>query len=465
MPITLGRKYMIKFRLHHSDHSGARSTHCGSFTQPASRSISNETEFYTGYAYGTFNVTEDLQMFGSFTYYSQEAAASGGTEFWGTNGDPFLMTRTGAPSSDYFDPQVGGRVRLQRVFNPFELGGEEAATTLYDEETFDVTFGFNGTLGDNFDWEGSVNHSKYDYVANRPRQLALAVHDYFLGPLLGFGGNTPGATGNVPIYALNRDRWNTPLTPEQYRSISTRVINEGNTGSTNLNFTLSGDLFEFGAGSVGFAGVLEAGRQTLELSSDPRTDAARPIDSQTIYNLRSSGATTGERDRYAVGAEFRVPLLEQLTVNLAGRYDKYDDITAVDDALTYNLGVEYRPLDSLLLRATYATSFRAPDMQLVFAQGAAGFQAALDQYACRSGEGLGLTTGPRALAECNRSGDPTIYSMQNRVSGNPLLKEEEGESFTSGFVWDITGSMSLSIDYYRIKLKDAASILSCNHPA
>lgn len=443
--------------------TAARGTYCGNYNQAASRTISNEQEFYSAYGYGTFDVTESLQMFGSFTYYNQEAAASSGTEFWGTSGDRFLQTRTGAQTSSYFDREIGGVVQLQRVFQPFELGGAAAATTLFDEESYDVSFGFNGVLGENFDWEASVAHSEYDYTANRPRLLAQAVHDYFLGPLIGFGGTTPGSSGNIPIYSLNRDRWNTPLTPEQYRAISTRVINQGNTGSSNFNFTISGDLFEFGAGMVGFAGVLEAGKQTFELRSDPRTNQLRPIDGQTIYNLTSSGNTDGERNRYALGAEFRVPLLEQLTLNAAGRYDKYDDITAVDDSATYNLGLEYRPADSFLVRASFATSFRAPDMQLVFAEGAASFSTILDEYACRSGDGLGLTTGPRDRAACNRSGDPTLYQAQTRVAGNPLLKEEEGESFTGGFVWDFSENQSVTIDYWRIKLEDAATQLSSTY--
>lgn len=440
--------------------TAARGQYCGGYTAPASRSISNEQEFYSAYAYGTFDLTESLQMFGSFTFYDQEAASSSGTEFWGTSGNRFLTTRTGAATSAYFDPQANGLVQLQRIFNPFELGGNRAASTLYDEETFDVTLGINGVLGEAFDWEASVAHSEYDYSANRPRLLAQAVHDYFLGPQLGFSGTTPGSTGNFPIHRLNLERWNTPITPDIYRSFATRVINRGETSSTNFNFTLSGDLFELPAGMVGFAGVVEAGSQDFTLRSDPRLDQSLPPGPNTVYNLVSSGNTTGERDRIALGAEFRVPLHETLALNLAGRYDKYDDITEVDDAFTHQVGLEWRPIDSLLFRASYATSFRAPDMQLVFAEGAASFSTILDEYACRSGQGLGLTTGPRTREACNRTGDPTLYTAQTRVAGNPLLKEEEGESYTGGFVYDINEQMSVSIDYYRIKLEDAATQLS-----
>ncbi len=442
--------------------TAARGTYCGGYTQPGSRSIFNENEFYSGYGHFTFDLTDDLQVFGNATYFKQDAASSSGTEFWGTSGDRFLTTRTGGATSNYFDPQVGAQVQLQRIFNPFELGGEEAAVTLYDEKTYDLALGISGTIFDRFDWEASVAHSEYEYSADRPRLLAKAVHDYFLGPLLGFGGATPGATGNVPIYALNRDRWNTPLTPEQYRAISTRVVNNSTTTSSNFNFSVTGDLWDLPAGPVGFAAILEAGEQTVDLRSDPRTNQLRPLDDQTIYNLTSSGNTEGDRDRYAVGGELRVPILDSLTLQAAARYDKYDDITAVDDASTYNLGLEWRPLDVLLLRASFATSFRAPDMQLVFAEGAASFSTVLDEYSCRSGTGIGAPTPavPRTRAQCNVTGDRTIYSAQTLIAGNPLLKEEEGESFTGGFVWDISERMSMSVDYYRIKLEDAASALT-----
>lgn len=440
--------------------TATRGTYCGGYTAPASRSISNELDYNSAYAYGTFDLTESLQMFGSLTWYDQEAASSSGTEFWGTSGNRFLTTRTGATTSSYFDPQIGALVQLQRIFNPFELGGNRAAATLYDEETHDIALGLNGVFGDAFDWEASIATSKYEYSADRPRLLAQAVHNYFLGPLEGYSGTTPGSTGNFPIHRLNLDRWNTPITPEIYRSFATRVVNRGETDSSTFNFTVSGDLFELPAGMVGFAGVLEAGNQGFELRSDPRLNQLLPPGPGTVFNLVSSGNTTGERDRYAAGAEFRVPLLESLTLNLAGRYDKYDDITAVDDAFTHQLGLEWRPLDSLLFRGSYSTSFRAPDMQLVFAEGAASFSGILDEYACRSGVGIGLTTGPRTREVCNRTGDPTIYTAQTRLAGNPLLKEEEGRSYTGGFVYDITDSMSVSVDYYRIKLEDAAAALS-----
>lgn len=436
----------------------ARGTYCGSYTQVAARSIWNKNQNFNGYGYGTFDVTDTTQLFGSVNFYKTKAKASGGIEFWGTSGDRFTSNPSGAATGVYYDSNLRDLIQLQRTFNPFELGGNEAASTLYDEKSYDVTFGAQGTFADRFDWEASVNYGKYEYEADRPRLLAKAVHDYFLGPLQGY-------ISNYPIYALNQARWNTPITPEIYQSFATRVKNVAESTSATANFNVSGDLFELPAGPVGFAAVFEGIRQTTDLVSDVRTNQLRPIDDQTIYNLTSSGETHGARNRYAVGTEFRVPIFSNLSMNLAGRWDKYDDITAVDDAKTFNVGLEYRPFSNLLIRGSYATSFRAPDMQLVYAEGAASFSTILDEYSCRSGTGLGQAAGTpgRTRAQCNVTGDVTLYQAQSLIAGNPNLKEEEGKSWGAGFVWDIMDSMSMSVDYYKIRLEDASTQLSSTY--
>jgi outer membrane receptor protein involved in Fe transport len=433
--------------------TAARGQYCGGFTAPASRSISNKEDSYAARVYTTFDAGDNLELFGGISVYKQEAIASSGTEFWATSGNAFIRTQDDRQVNGYFDPQFNSFTFLQRILNPFELGGEEAASTKFDEQTYDVLLGARGTLADRFDWEASASYGRYDYEQDRPRLLAQGITDYFLGPVEGFQLASNGL--RYQIRRLNLARWNQPITPEVYRSFSTRVINEGETTASQANFSLSGDLFELPGGNAGFASVLEYARQTVDLRSDARTNPLRPRDAQTVYNLVSSGRTVGDRDRVAIGGEIRLPVLSTLTANLAARYDKYDDITEVDDAVTYQAGLEFRPIEDLLLRASYATSFRAPDMQLVYAEGAASFSGIRDEYACRSGTGVAQGLGARTLAQCQAAvGDPTLYTTQTTIAGNPLLKEEEGTSLTAGFVWDIAEGLSLTADYYRIKLED-----------
>lgn len=446
--------------------TAARGTYCGGFTQSGSRSITNKDRYFSAYNHTSFDLTDTTQLFGSVSLYKSDAESSSGTEFWSTSSSPFNRTQPtalaplGSQLPGYYDAGLQQFTFLQRVFNPFEIGGNDAATTMYDELTWEVMAGARGTFADRFDWEAAGSHGRYEYEADRPRLLAKAVSDYFLGPLQGWQASPQGTL--YPIYSLNYDHWNNPITPEIYRSLSTRAVNEAVTTSSMVNFNVAGDLFDLPAGAVGFAGVVEAARQTFDLNSDPRTSATRPYDDQTIFNLSSSGRTYGERNRYAVGAEFRVPILDSLTANLAGRYDKYDDITDVDDAVTSQFGLEWRPLSRLLVRGSYATSFRAPDMQMVFAEGAASFSAALDQYACRAGVGVAAGLGPRSTGACNVAADPTVYTIQTAVAGNPLLEEEKGTSIGYGFVWDIVDDMSLSVDYYRIKLEDQSVQLAAS---
>lgn len=430
-----------------------RGNYCGSFNQVASRSLQNAYKFYSAYFSGNYDISENFSLFASATYYKSDAKASSGTEFWGTQQSQFNLTSSGGRTALYFDPSFGTFVQLQRIFNPFELGGSEAVATLFDEKTWDATIGARGTIFDDYDWEVSYMKSEYNYIQDRPRLLAKAMQDLFLGPRLGF-------VSGQPVHNLNRAAWLAPFTPEQYRSVSTRVQNVADTSSETLNATISGEVMDLPAGPLGFAAVAEWGSQSVDLRSDPRLNPLRPLDDQTVFNLVSSGRTVGTRDRMAAGLELRVPILSSLTANLAGRWDKYDDISEVDDATTYQLGLEWRPFDSLLLRGSLSTSFRAPDMQLVYAEGAASFSSILDAYSCRSGTGPATGRGPRTTAQCNVSGDPTIYTAQSLIAGNPRLKEEEGESMTAGFVWDINDRFSVSADYYRIKLDDAASQLS-----
>lgn len=440
--------------------TAARGTYCGSYTADAQRTIQNKDRFYSAYGYGTFDISDSTQLFASATYFNSKAMSSPGTEFWGTQNDPFTVTSSGSNAIGYYDPQFGAITFLQRVFNPFEIGGSEAAGTTYDESTYEISGGVLGTIADRFDYDFNVAYSKYSYETNRPKLFAKAVHDYFLGPQNGWYTHTNGV--RYPIHTLNLDRYLTPWTAEIRDSMTARIRGEAETTSATANFTISGDLFELPAGSVGFAGVVEWNRQTVDMINDPRLNPSRPLDDQTIFGLTSSGETHGERDRFAIGTEFRVPILDSLTAQIAARYDKYDDITDVGDAVSTMAGLEWRPFDSLLLRASYSTSFRAPDMQMVFAGGSGGYSTVIDQYACRAGVGVADGQPPRNTAACNVAGDPTIYQILTVTAGNQYLEEEKGESFTGGFVWDIIDDMSVSVDYYRIKLEDQALLLSAS---
>src|SRR5690606_7089391 len=389
-----------------------------------------------GYLFGTYDFDNGMQAWASGMIWDSEAVSSGGTEWWGNSPDPH--------SGLFYEPTLGTIVQLQRIFRPEEYGGLDKVGSTYDEQATEIAAGLRGVVfNDSFDWDFTVAQSRYKYKNDRPRLLARSIHDHFLTRV---DGATDPYFGVYPVFNLDFDNWHTPLTPDQYQAISTRVVNQGDSKATTANFTISGDLFEMPSGPVGFAGILEWGQQEYELNADPRILPSYPETADDKpFNLTGTGGG-GERDRYAVGLEFSVPIFDTLRSTVAGRYDRYDDITDVGGAFTWQAGLEYRPVDSLLLRGNFGTSFRAPDMHYVFAEQSGSFTNVVDEYACRA--------AGRTVSECNVTGDPTIYSICGDRQCAPGQYEETDKSWTAGFVWDIIDGMSISADYYSIELED-----------
>lgn len=405
---------------------------CGYDEFVAQQTVVNKNDDLSGYVYGTYDFDGDLQAWASLQMYNSKARTSGGLEQW-AGGPQF--------NSQFYDPQFGTTILPIRAIMPSEYGGSTGTFQKFSERSYDIAFGLNGTFGDRFDWNATIGRAEYNTDRTRPRMLVSAVTDFFLGPRLGVTTGIAGIPNNIPIYQLNLDRFYSALTPEEYKSISTQVNYEAESFNNSASFVLTGDIWELPAGPVGLAAVVEATQQGYTLDSDSRLLPTR----REIYNLTGTGGG-GDRDRYALGAEISVPILDSLDLQLAGRFDQYDDVTEVGDAKTWNAGLSWRPLDSLLLRASYATSFKAPDLHYVFAEQSGGFATVFDTYRC-------LTDGFNAT-QCGTANARYSYSAFSVRQGQPSLREETGDSTTVGFVWDVMDDLSIQADYYEVDLKD-----------
>ncbi len=411
---------------------------CGYDEFVAQQTVVNQNDDASGYLYGTYDFDNGMQGWASLQMYSSKARTSGGIEQWA--GGPNFNTQ-------FYDPQFGTTILPIRVIMPSEYGGSSGTFQKFDETSYDVAFGLNGSFGERFDWDFTIGRAEYNSDRTRPRMLASAVTSFFLGPRLGTTSGITGIPNGIAIYQLNLDRFYGALTPEEYASISTQVVYDSKSYNNTANFAVTGDLFELPAGPVGIAAIVETTQQGYTLDSDERLLPAR----REIYNLTGTGGG-GDRDRYAVGAEVSVPIVDSLKLSLAGRFDKYDDITDVDNATTWNAGLEWRPFESLLLRGTHSTSFKAPDMHFVFAEQSGGFSTVFDTFRCLSD---GFTA-----AQCGTANARYSYSAFSVRQGQPSLKEETGDSSTIGFVWDIMDDLSVQADYYEVELTDTIGDLS-----
>ncbi|MCM2355463.1 MAG: TonB-dependent receptor [Arenimonas sp.] len=399
---------------------------CGYYGYPATQAIRNSDENISGYIYGTLDINDNLQGFASLNVWDSQASAASSTQCWSVPLD--------------YDVNFGSIMDGQRIFTPAEVGGDEAQQTVFNEQAIDFSAGLRGSMMDNrFDWDFTVSHSRYETNNDRPRFLAQELTNFFLGPRL-------GTVSGYAAYALNQDRYFNPITPAEFAAMSTIVKTRADSSASTAQFVLSGDLFELPAGPLSFAAVLEAGTQEYELNADPRILPGQNI----IYNLTGTGGG-GDRNRYAFGTEFAIPVTDTFKATLAARYDLYDDITQVDNAFTWNAGLEWRPLDNLLFRGAYSTSFRAPDMHFIFADESGFFATVFDEYACRN--------AGNTVTQCGNAATWN-YSAFGVRQGNPDLEEEEGNSFTVGMVWDIADNLSFTVDYYKVELEGVVGDIS-----
>lgn len=139
----------------------------------------------------------------------------------------------------------------------------------------------------------------------------------------------------------------------------------------------------------------------------------------------------------AMYAEVNLPFTKWLEAQVAGRYESYSD-DGFQRRVRPKVGVKVRPLDWLIVRASYAQSYKAPDLAYLYESQIVTFTSS--QYA-----------------------DPAYPSaaraqIQMRVVGNPELNPETTDAYyvgiavepQRGFLKGLTGS----IDFFQFNQKN-----------
>lgn len=150
-----------------------------------------------------------------------------------------------------------------------------------------------------------------------------------------------------------------------------------------------------------------------------------------------------------------LPFAHELTVSLAGRLSDYKNIGISQNG---KAGLAWRPIKSVLLRSTFSTSFRAPDVGNLFLANAGSYPALVDPCVVDP-ENNERNAGSNADRNCTADGvsnEITQVAVQilSPFVGNPNLKPETSHSFTGGIVLSPVSvqGLDLSVDYYRIRL-------------
>jgi outer membrane receptor protein involved in Fe transport len=200
--------------------------------------------------------------------------------------------------------------------------------------------------------------------------------------------------------------------------------------------TIQGMPFDTWAGPVS---IVVGG----EYRSEEISGTGDPVSAVSGYQAGNYKATNGKYDVHEFFGEVVVPLAKdipaiyELEFNGAARRTHYSTSGSVT---TWKAGLTYSPIRDLRLRATRSRDIRAPNLSNLFLGGTVqNNQTARDPFTNGSSPLFRLTT-----------------------QGNPDLTPEIADTLTVGGVYTpgwLPG-LSLSVDYYDIKIKDALSVLT-----
>lgn len=234
---------------------------------------------------------------------------------------------------------------------------------------------------------------------------------------------------------------------------------------------LSGELFDLPGGPVGVAIGYEHRTQYGNFAPDPVIQAGLGADIP-------AQAARGSIKVDEVYGELRLPLVKDVPgfqlVELSGavRYSKYSTFSG-NTSLTG--GAQWKPVSDLLLRGSYAESFRAPSIgELYGAQ--SRFDAPLSDP-CTNVAGSLYQTSATVRANCTANGVPANGSYQEPqggqlpvlTGGNPKLTPETARTLLFGAVyspaWARGGflrAFNVEVNYYDIRLKGAIGAIGAD---
>ena len=291
----------------------------------------------------------------------------------------------------------------------------------------------------------------------------------------GFGFITPADCPIVDWFAdslfTTRGGDKTFATQEETDYLFGNVINSTTLEQTHLSALVTGDIFEMPAGTVG----LVLGTEWRENSIFSANDIVRAQALSASEAPDQEGDTIGETSIFDLYLETELPLAEWATLNLSGRYTDEENF---GNETTYSIKGEVRPVESLRLRGTFGTTFRAPNLREQFLAGQAGVIGGREDPCvvpptANNGavyDPTGETRSQTVLDNCVLDGvDPLALGLQANVliptqtGGSTAIKAETSESFTAGFVYtqNFTDAFDLdfSVTYFSIEVEDTVEEL------
>lgn len=378
------------------------------------RDLSPEEKYVNVFGRASFAFGEGGEVYTEIGYSKKETifsnTPSGVSGGWGYPGGP-VNANSGAGATQLYaghpDNPLPTAARLR--YSAWDVGPRVTDNT---NEFNRFLVGSKGNWGD-WSYDTAYLHSGTDLVNKRTGFLRYDAVRCVLG--------NPACP-----YGTWRIGDNASQTPQSvYDAISPTISARAKSSLDMFDFTISRSLMDLKGGPLGLAFGTEWRKTSNSLTPQTFTDIGQ------IIGLGYS-AYDGTQNVYAGYAELSAPVLEQLELSAAVRYDKYE---SGEGKATPKLGVKWTPADWIALRASYAEGFRAPNPAENGDGGLAAFSNARDPVRC-------------AIDPANEC---TARSVAIITRPNKDLKPEESKSYSVGIVLQPTSTTSLTVDAWEIK--------------
>jgi iron complex outermembrane receptor protein len=412
--------------------------YCGT-TRAGFYTLDNGVRTAEGYLHATYDFGGGTQAYADVLYTHDYTQWSGGV------GDMTYPQVINAPF--FYDPKLGSFVVLQHLFSPEEAGGVGSTLGNLTSSVYRYSAGLTGELAHTgWTYDADISHAQYNLTRRNHVEFVQGLEQIF-GPILGPNLGPDPIYGAFPTFTPDYIAFFRPLSSQQYAGVTGLTTSHGSNATDLVRAQLTNvSLAHLRGGDVGVAAVLEWGDESWGLNPDPRYADGE------VYNL-SAFTGGGRRSRMAGTSELRLPLLAAVELDVSARYDDYHVLNGHIGKPTYNLGLQIRPINSLMLRGRYGTAFKAPTLGDQF-QGKTEFGTSVnDYYQCAV---LGYS-GP-TLANCPYFQTPVGVV----VAGNPALKPITADVWSAGIVWRPQTHTAVTADLLHWDLRNEVSFQSAD---
>ncbi len=400
-----------------------------------------EEERFVGFARGEFDLTDSIQWKAEFSYADNEAVRGNSPTF------PFLQLGSAVVPGGDFGPGA----------NPFNIfpgdptlvffgrasgNGGTVSPNLVTSETWRVSTSLGGDFGSG-GWEISFTRGSNDFSVSTED----TVTDRFQCALSGFN-SVPviaGVTGGTDCSGANPDLTtgglSIPAAGTFFNPFSTSLSTNPNDPAL-LDFVIGTQVRLYESDLTVIEGYIS--QELFELPAGPVSVAVggqyRDNDlAQTVDELSANDAFAflvggrdfaGSQDVFGIFGEASIPLANWLDLQVAVRHERYGESEG-GSTTDPKIALLARPTDSLSLRGSFSTSFRAPS---VFQQ-------------------FGESTTLQQVSDPNSGGANAFVAVRTLAPGGGTsarsILPEESEAFNFGASWQPLDGLQLDVDYFN----------------